>query len=75
LIGYSEKTYGLDEALTGLRDRRTMPRIPLARGIRTLLLMFWVRIGSLNGIEEERPGGRWRRWLGGPIPSAATPSA
>ena len=56
----------------GIRDHRKLPRIPLSRGIRTLLLMLWVRLGSLNGIEEERPGGRWRRWLRGDIPSAET---
>ncbi len=56
----------------GIRDHRKQPRIPLARGLRTLLLMLWVRLGSFNAIEEERPGGRWRRWLGGDIPSAET---
>lgn len=40
--------------------------------LRTLLLMLWARLGSLNAIEQEKPGGRWRRWLGGPIPSAET---
>jgi len=34
--------------------------------------MLWVRLGSFNAIEQERPGGRWRRWLGGDIPSAET---
>ena len=56
----------------GIRDHRKRPRVPLARGLRTLLLMLWVRLGSFNAIEEERPGGRWRRWLRGPIPSAET---
>ena len=59
-------------AVEGIRDRRQRPRIPLARGLRTLLLMMWVRLGSLNAIEEERPGGRWRRWVRGDIPSAET---
>ena len=56
----------------GTRDHRKRPRVPLARGLRTLLLMLWVRLGSFNAIEEERPGGRWCRWLRGPIPSADT---
>jgi hypothetical protein len=62
----------LASVVEGIRDHRKLPRIPLSRGIRTLLLMVWVRLGSLNAIEEERPGGRWRRWLRGDIPSAET---
>ena len=34
--------------------------------------MLWVRLGSFNAIEQERPGGRWCRWLGGDVPSAET---
>ena len=56
----------------GTRDHRRKPRIPLSRGLRTLLLMLWVRIGSLNGIAQEKPGGRWCPWLRGRIPSAET---
>jgi len=56
----------------GIRDHRKRPRVPLSRGIRTLLLMLWVRLGSFNAIEQERPGGRWRRWLRGDIPGAET---
>jgi hypothetical protein len=44
----------------------------MPRCIRTLLLMLWVRLGSLNAIEQEGPGGQWRRWLGGCVPSAET---
>jgi hypothetical protein len=32
--------------------------------------MEWARIGSLNGLEQARPGGAWQGWLGGPLPSA-----
>jgi len=32
--------------------------------------MMWVRIGSLNGLEQARSGGYWSRWLGGKVPSA-----
>jgi len=31
---------------------------------------MWVRIGSLNGLEQARSGGFWSRWLGGKVPSA-----
>lgn len=62
----------MQAAVEGIRDRRKRPRIPLVRGLRTLLLMLWVRLGSFNAIEQERPGGRWCSWLRGHIPSADT---
>ena len=40
------------------------------RSVRSLLTMEWARIGSLNGLEQARPGGAWQGWLGGPLPSA-----
>ena len=53
-----------------LRDARTRRHIPTLRIVRSLLLMMWVRIGSLNGLEQARSGGFWSRWLGGKMPSA-----
>jgi hypothetical protein len=34
--------------------------------------MLWVRLGSLNALEQRRPGGFWRRWLQGALPSGDT---
>jgi len=62
--------FGLDEATTRLRDARTRRHIPTLRIVRSLFLMMWVRIGSLNGLEQARSGGFWSRWLGGKVPSA-----
>lgn len=53
-----------------VHDGRTKPRIPTVRMVRSLFLMLWVRIGSFHGLEQARPGGLWRRWLEGPLPSA-----
>ena len=36
----------------------------------SILLMLWVRIGSLNGLMQKRPIGCWSGWLGGEVPSA-----
>lgn len=30
--------------------------------------MFWLRVGSFNGLDQTKPGGFWRRCLGGDIP-------
>jgi len=62
--------FGLDEATTRVRDGRARKRIPTLRIVRSLLLMMWVRIGSLNGLEQARSGGFGLRWLGGKVPSA-----
>lgn len=50
-------------------DGRHRPRIPTGRIVRSILLMLWVRMGSLHGLDQCRPGGGWRRWLGGALPS------
>lgn len=64
--------FHLDARIAALSEGRVKPRIPLARVVGSFLLMLWVRIGSLHGVEQARPGGRWRRWLGGPLPPADT---
>jgi hypothetical protein len=38
--------------------------------VKSGLLMLWARLGSFNALEEERPGGSWRKWLGGDLHSA-----
>ena len=35
-----------------------------------MLAMQWTRLGSLNALEQARPGGLWQKWLGGSLPSA-----
>jgi hypothetical protein len=40
------------------------------RSVRSLLLMLWVRVGSLNGLEPVRRGRARQPWVDGPLPSA-----
>lgn len=53
-----------------MRDLRPTARIPAVRFVRSVLLMLWARVGSLNGLDPARRRGRPHRWLGGPLPSA-----
>ena len=62
--------FGLDEATARVRDSRPKARIPAVRFVRSLLVMLWVRMGSLNGLEQGRSCRLWQRWLDGPVPSA-----
>jgi len=60
----------VSQSLASVGDRRAKPRIPLARILKSGLLMHWTRLGSFNALEENRPGGRWQAWLGGSLCSA-----
>lgn len=53
-----------------MRDPRPTARIPAVRVVRSVLLMLWARVGSLNGLDAARRRGRPHRWLEGPLPSA-----
>lgn len=70
MLKYADTVYGLSRGLDAVGDARVKPRIPTARVLKSDLLMLWARLGSFNAIEEERPGGSWRRWLGGDVHSA-----
>ena len=59
---------GLDR----VTDTRRRPRIATAVVLRSVLAMLLARLGSLNALEQTRPSSFWRRWLGGPLPSADT---
>ena len=67
---YAEAVYHLSRGIDVVRDARLKPRIPTARVLKSDLLMFWARLGSFNALEQDRPGGFWRRWLGGDVHSA-----
>lgn len=72
LLRYAKGGYHLDAQVAAIGDARLKPRIPTARVVKSALLMFWARLGSFNALEEGRPGGLWRRWLGGDLHSADT---
>jgi len=40
--------------------------------MRSVVVMFLARLGSLNALEQSRPSRFWRKWLGAPMPSADT---
>lgn len=62
-----------DKLLSAVRDRRKLARITAEAVVRSILLMFFTRLGSLNALGQT--GGNrsfWRGWLGGPLPSPDT---
>jgi hypothetical protein len=63
---------GWEGPLEAVRDDRRQGRIPTAVVVRSAVVMFLARLGSLNALEQTRPSRFWRGWLGGPMPSADT---
>jgi len=53
-------------------DNRQRPQIPTQVVMRSLVVMFLTRLGSLNALEQSKPSRFWRKWLGGAMPSADT---
>ena len=63
----------LDKPLNAVKDGRKQGRIPGAAIVRSIVLMFLTRLGSLNALGQT--GGNrafWRQWLGCPLPSPDT---
>lgn len=72
LIRYSDKIFGLGEVLGQVSDRRLCPRIPTSVLLRSVLVLYWARLGSLNALETVRGASFWKRWLGRAPASADT---
>ena len=53
-------------------DARTSPQIPTSTIMRSAVVMFLARLGSLNALEQSSSSGFWRKWLGADLPSADT---
>jgi len=53
-------------------DSRTAPQIPTAAIVRSAVVMFLGRLGSLNALEQSSSSAFWRKWLRGDPPSADT---
>src|SRR4029077_11943360 len=74
LIAYSEKIFALSAGiLTQVSDRRLEPRIPAAAVVKSALVLFWARMGSINAWAQI--GGRarfWQSWRAEPACSADT---
>ncbi len=59
-------------ALGAVGDTRPRPRIVTSRVVGALFTMHLARVGSLNALEQTGRTARWRRLVGGPLPSADT---
>lgn len=67
---YGEKVCGLTGALRGITDSRKRPRISTDRVVRSSLVMFAARLGSLNALDQLQESPFLRDWIGEPLPSA-----
>lgn len=73
LIAYSEKLFRFSEAVVAdVVDRRPQPRIPTAIIVKSVTVLFWARMGSLNALELTARSGFFRHWLGQSVCSADT---
>jgi hypothetical protein len=72
LLNWARKVVGVEDALLAVRDGRQRARITTAVVVRSSLLLFLTRLGSLNALEQSRANVRWSRWLGAELPSADT---
>ena len=65
LLAYSEKVFQLSQVvIAGVVDRRLLPRIRTACVVKSVAVLFWARISSLNALELTAHSGFFRRWLG-----------
>jgi DDE family transposase len=73
LIAYAEKIFDFSDTIVPpLHDRRLQPHIPTAVLVKSAMVLFWARLGSLNSWELSRPAGFWKTWLGRAPASADT---
>lgn len=73
LIAYAEKIFQLSEDIvTQFSDRREKPRISTAAVVKSSMVLFWARMGSINAWEQAGRARFWQRWLGQPAFSADT---
>lgn len=71
LIAYSEKIFHLSrDVVAPISDRRSEPRISTSAVMKSALVMFWSRLGSLNALELAAGSRFWETWLGESVCSA-----
>jgi hypothetical protein len=68
-LRYIEKVYAFGALLSQLRDERRKPIIPADVVLRSTFLMFALRLGSLNALEQylRHADKRVREWVGGTL--------
>jgi hypothetical protein len=73
LVAWSEKIFDLSAVVIApVSDRRRQPRIPTAVVVKSAIVMFWARLGSLNALDLTARASFWRKWLAAPTCSADT---
>ncbi len=73
LIAYSEKLFRFSETVvTAVVDRRLQARIPTAVIVKSVTVLFWARMGSLNALELTARSNFFHHWLGQSLCSADT---
>jgi hypothetical protein len=71
LLGYAEKIFGLSSQLIpGVSDHRTLPRISTPVVVKSVLALYWARLGSLHALEMTRAAKFWQFWMGRSLCSA-----
>jgi len=73
LIAYAEKVFGFSGVVVpGVADRRLQPRIPTSVVFKSVTVLFWARMGSLNALELTAGSRFFRCRLGQSVCSADT---
>jgi Transposase DDE domain len=73
LLAYAEKIFRLSQDIVTLvSDRREKPRISTAAVVKSSLVLFWARMGSINAWEQVGRARFWQCWLEEPTFSADT---
>lgn len=73
LITYAEKVFHLSqEVVASLGDQRPEPRIPTVAVVKSVLVLFWTRMPSLNALAMLKGARFWQTWLQRPLASADT---
>jgi len=62
--------FDLPAKLSEVTDSRPKPRIPTSTVVRSVVVMFLSRLGSLNALEQVRRSSVWKTWIGRTPPSA-----
>lgn len=71
LLGYAEKVFGLSsQVFAVVSDHRTLPRISTQVVVKSVLALYWSRLGSLHALEMTRSARFWQSWLGRSLCSA-----
>ena len=72
ILAYGRKQLGWEEPLDAVTDARRQGQIPTRSILRSVAVMLFCRLGSLNALEQTRPSRFWHTWLGGRLASADT---